>query len=142
MSSRDKNNHYVRRIVLPSGKTIEVVYFEDDVPVAAPPQGCTEQDAQSDLHICRNCGSDLVYPVEWDEATGTSWEVSLRCPNCEWTGAGIFEQDVTDRFDEELNRGTASLVRDLRRLIHKNMEEDIERFVAALHDGHIVPEDF
>lgn len=142
MSNRPEHSHYVRRVVLPSGKTIEVVYF-DDTPAgaqqaAAPPA----RRERTDLHICGSCGSDLVYPVEWDEAGATHWEVSLRCPNCEWAGTGIFEQDVVDRFDEELDRGTESLVRDLRRLIHANMEEDIERFVDALRAGHIVPEDF
>ncbi len=147
MSNRPEHSHYVRRVVLPSGKTIEVVYFDDStgaqsqgVQPAAPAPA--RQPERTDLHICGSCGSDLVYPVEWDEAGATHWEVSLRCPNCEWSGTGIFEQDVVDRFDEELDRGTESLVRDLRRLIHANMEEDIERFVEALHEGHIVPEDF
>jgi hypothetical protein len=145
MSKRPDHSHYVRRVVLPSGKTIEVVYFDDtpgptqqgNLPAPAP-----ARPEPTDLHVCGSCGSDLVYPVEWDEAGATHWEVSLRCPNCEWSGTGIFEQDVVDRFDEELDRGTESLVRDLRRLIHANMEEDIERFVTALEAGHIVPEDF
>ena len=34
----------------------------------------------------------------------------LRCPNCEWTGIGVFEQDIVERFDEELDRGTEALV--------------------------------
>lgn len=145
MSKRPDHSHYVRRVVLPSGKTIEVVYF-DDAPGAAQqdnlPATAPARPERTDLHLCGSCGSDLVYPVEWDEAGATHWEVSLRCPNCEWSGTGIFEQEVVDRFDEELDRGTESLVRDLRRLIHANMEEDIERFVTALEAGHIVPEDF
>ena len=40
------------------------------------------------------------------------------------------------------DRGTEALVRDLRRLAHANMEEEIERFTSALHAGHIQPEDF
>ena len=142
MSNRPEHSHYVRRVVLPSGKTIEVVYFDDN-PAGAQPRGHAQpQRERTDLPVCGSCGSDLVYPVEGDEAGATHWEVSLRCPNCEWAGTGIFEQDVVDRFDEELDRGTESLVRDLRRLIHANMEEDIERFVDALQAGHIVPEDF
>lgn len=143
--SNPEHSHYVRRVVLPSGKTIEVVYFDDTAGAqqhGAVPAPAPAQPERTDLHVCGSCGSDLVYPVEWDEAGATHWEVSLRCPNCEWTGTGIFEQDVVDRFDEELDRGTESLVRDLRRLIHANMEEDIERFVSALDAGHIVPEDF
>jgi hypothetical protein len=136
--------HYVRRVVLPSGKTIEVVYFEDQQvggPVAATPAPGHEETVH-DLHLCGSCGSNLVYPTEWDEAGVTHWEVTLRCPNCEWAGTGIFEQELVERFDEELDRGTEALVRDLKRLSHANMEDQIERFASALHDDHIVPEDF
>ncbi|WP_445148039.1 hypothetical protein [Baekduia sp. Peel2402] len=140
--------HYVRRVVLPSGKTIEVVYFED-APVAdatmsiAPAAPATTHDeTAADLHICGGCDSNLVYPTEWEEAGATHWEVTLRCPNCEWAGTGIFEQDLVERFDEELDRGTEALVRDLKRLAHANMEDEIERFTTALLEDHIVPEDF
>lgn len=142
MSKRPEHSHYVRRVVLPSGKTIEVVYFDDSATANGATREPPRDTQRTPLHVCDGCGSDLVYPVEWDEAGTTHWEVSLRCPNCEWKGSGIFDQDVVDRFDEELDRGTESLVRDLRRLIHANMESDIDRFVDALHAGHIVPEDF
>ena len=84
MSKRPEHSHYVRRVVLPSGKTIEVVYF-DDSPGAPQQSGhpapAPAQPERTDLHVCGSCGSDLVYPVEWDEAGATHWEVSLRCPN-------------------------------------------------------------
>ena len=146
MSDSSDNRHYVRRVVLPSGKTIEVVYFEEHPAVAGNAPAYTAPqptvDPSADLHICPSCSSDLVYPIDWEEAGPTHWEVELRCPNCEWWGNGKFEQSLVERFDEELDRGTESLVGDLRRLMQANMEEDIERFVSALADGHIVPEDF
>ena len=91
--------HYVRRVVLPSGKTIEVVYFEDQqaagaAPVPRPPPAKSHDEAVDDLHVCGSCASTLVYPTEWEEAGATHWEVTLRCPNCEWAGTGIFEQDA------------------------------------------------
>lgn len=133
----------MRRVVLPSGKTIEVVYFEEhpDVVGAAPsPAERVTEDAE--LHVCGSCGSELVYPVEWEEAGAAHWEVTLRCPNCEWSGTGVFAQQVVEAFDEELDRGTESLVGDLRQLTHANMEEDIERFVRALDADALLPEDF
>jgi hypothetical protein len=141
MSDQADNNQYVRRVVLPSGKTIEVVYFEEHPALRGTASGTALENA-SDLHVCLACESTLVYPMEWDEAGATHWEVALRCPNCEWHGTGVFEQDVVERFDEELDRGTEALVRDLKRLMHANMEDEIERFVTALHGGHIVPDDF
>jgi len=132
-------DHQLKKIVLPSGKTIEVVYIEEQHLASFAP---LSSEQATDLHVCADCDSELVYPTEWEEAGATHWDVSLRCPNCEWAGTGTFEQDVVERFDEELDRGTEALVRDLKRLMQANMEEDIERFVSALTAGHIVPEDF
>jgi hypothetical protein len=142
MSREADNRHYVRRVVLPSGKTIEVVYFDEipDLVNGAVPS--FTETAGDDLHLCGTCDSNLVFPVEWDEAGATHWEVTLRCPNCEWTGTGVFEQSVVERFDEELDRGTEALVRDLKRMMHANMEDEIERFVHALQGDHILPDDF
>jgi hypothetical protein len=141
MSPEADNRHYVRRVVLPSGKTIEVVYFDENPALDAIERpGLTEVGV--DLHLCGSCDSDLVFPVEWDEAGATHWEVTLRCPNCEWSGTGVFDQAVVERFDEELDRGTEALVRDLKRMMHANMEDEIERFVLALEGDHILPDDF
>jgi hypothetical protein len=132
--------HYVRRVVLPSGRTIDVLYFEDQHD--EHPEQSAPHETVADLHICGVCYSYLVYPTEWVEAGATHWEVTLRCPDCEWTGTGIFEQSLVEKFDEELDRGTAALVRDLKRLTHANMDDEITCFTNALEGGHILPEDF
>jgi len=124
------HNQYVRKVVLPSGKTIEVVSFEDLAPT------------ETGIHVCPECTSRLVYPVAWEEAARARWEVSLRCPNCEWRVTDVFEEQTIQRFDETLDRGTEALVADLRQLTRANMEEDVERFIAALTAGHVLPEDF
>jgi hypothetical protein len=138
MSHRPDDSHYVRRVVLPSGKTIEVVYFEEHPEVALRQAAPTRPD----LHVCGGCGSRLVYPVEWQEAGPAHWEVTLRCPECEHRADGIYDQATVERFDEELDRGTDAVVRDLKRLTHANMQDDIERFVRALAQDLIVPDDF
>ena len=97
MSQQPSNNgQYVRRVVLPSGRAIEVVYFETlaDEPAAAIPA----RSPIRDLHLCPECDRDLVYPVEWEETSPTHWEVLLRCPNCEWSEVDTFDQDTVDRF--------------------------------------------
>ncbi len=137
MSHQPDNSHYVRRVVLPSGRSIEVVYFENEPAVAVP-----GHPGVTDLHVCPECEQHLVYPVEWDEHDELTWEVSLRCPNCEWSTIDLYAQDVVDRFDEQLDRGTETLVRDLKRLTRANMEEEVERFARALAAGAILPEDF
>jgi hypothetical protein len=144
-------DHQLKRIVLPSGKTIEVVYFEsltaeDVAPVEAPqPEAPTAQSQtgiEQDLHVCRECTSDLVYPVAWEEADETHWSITLRCPNCEWGDDGIFPQDECDRFDDELERGTDALTRDYKRLMTANLADEIERFAHALDVDAILPMDF
>ena len=142
MSQHPENQHHIRRVVLPSGKTIEVVYFEDAAAAAEAHQTHGVPAEQTDLHVCGRCDSEMVYPVEWDEAGATHWEVTLRCPNCEWSGTGVYEQELVERFDEELDRGTEALVRDLKRLMQANMEDEIDRFILALDEDHVLPEDF
>ena len=134
----NSNGQYVRHVTLPSGRKIEVVYFEPlaEQPAAAPAQPIDE------LHICPECDRDLVYPVDWEEASATHWEVELRCPNCAWSEVGTFDQATVDRFDEQLDMGTEALVKDLRRLVQANMEAEAERFAAALDANAILPEDF
>ncbi len=137
----DSNGQYVRRVTLPSGRSIEVVYFE---PLAAEAAGAaaTPKPAVDDLHVCPECDRDLVCPMDWEEASTTHWEVELRCPNCEWSEVGTYDQATVDRFDEQLDLGTEALVKDLRRLVQANMEAEAERFSAALNANAILPEDF
>jgi hypothetical protein len=140
MSQHANNGQYVRRVVLPSGRAIEVVYFEtlaDEAAAAIP-----SPSPVRDLHDCPCCDRDLVYPVEWEEVSPTHWEVLLRCPNCEWGEVGTFDQATVDRFDEKLDVGTEILMRDLKRLQQANMEDEIDRFVRAVNADAILPEDF
>jgi hypothetical protein len=146
MNPTPEQPHAVRRVVLPSGKTIEVVYFADEsgtplsdevAPATVPTQGPT-----TELHTCEDCSSDLVYPVAWEEAGNHGWQLELRCPNCEWTGEGTYDQMTVERLDEELDRGTSVLVRDLKALMQANMEEEMERFITALRADQIWPMDF
>ncbi|MDP9385032.1 MAG: hypothetical protein M3P50_07350 [Actinomycetota bacterium] len=144
MSDPTDHNHHVRRVTLPSGRSIEVVYF-DPQPGAADPSASAPAATPStdeELHLCPECEAGLVYPLEWEEVNATQWEVDLRCPNCEWFHVGTYEQEVVDRFDDELDRGTAALVRDLKQLTRANMEEEIERFCEALDSDAIWPMDF
>jgi len=140
MSQPQDNSQYVRRVVLPSGRAIEVVYFDNVTPL--PERASVIDAAVVDLHVCPMCDLGLVYPTDWDEASSTHWEVALRCPNCEWSAVGLYEQAVVDRFDEQLDLGMEALVEDLHRLVQANMEAEIERFSQALGGDAIWPMDF
>jgi threonine synthase len=124
-----------KRIVLPSGKTIEVVYFEHEVErirtIEEAPQA-RQQDGPLDLHLCPKCEKDRVFPVEWDEHDDEHWEMTLRCPDCEHWQVVIAPQIDCEEFDDKLEDGHDRLVRDYKRLLTANLAEEIERFSTAL----------
>ncbi len=95
-----------------------------------------------ELHVCPECDCELVLPLAWEEAGPAQWEVTLHCPNCDWVGGGVYDEELVERFDEVLDRGTEALVRDLQRLMRANMEDEIDRFLAALAADAIWPMDF
>jgi hypothetical protein len=128
----ETNQHSVHRIVLPSGRKIEVVRFEDDP---------AEQVARP-LHICPDCDSPLVQPLAWSETDDEHWELELSCPNCEWRDEAVYAQGEVEDLEDRLEDGLADLLDDLHRLAQANMADEIERFVRALADDLILPEDF
>jgi hypothetical protein len=128
--NQNSDKHSVRRIVLPSGRSIEVVRFS---PGTSPAGG---------LHVCPNCSSHLVQPLDWSESEKSGWELTLHCPNCDWLTEGVFSQERVDEFEEQLDQGLAEMLNDLRRLTQANMSEEIDRFAAALNADLILPEDF
>ena len=72
-----------------------------------------QRGRRGDLHICPECGSDLVYPTDWAPASERKWHVALRCPECEWNGGGSYSQEVVDRLDEALDHGTEAVLDDV-----------------------------
>jgi hypothetical protein len=152
MEGHGEQTHFVKRVVLPSGKTIEVVYFKapdvppasaeslgEDVPAAPelPPA-----EPHRDLHVCTECASGFVYPLQWEESGEENWSVLLHCPNCDVYREGVFSQQTVEAFDEELDRSADALADEYRRLMQANMAEEIELFVGALAVDAILPEDF
>jgi hypothetical protein len=92
-------------------------------------------------HICRACGLPLVQPESW-RLEGRGWRVVLHCPSCGWIAEQLLDQEAVDRFDEELDRGTAQLTAALDYITQLNMCSYANRFVAALAADAIVPGDF
>jgi hypothetical protein len=145
MESHGEQAHHVKRVVLPSGKTIEVVYFresEAEQPEAKQLPERPPAEPTQDLHVCVDCTSELVYPVHWEEAGPENWTVLLHCPNCDVYREGVFSQDNVEGFDEALDRGADALARDYKRLLRANMADEIDRFIGALDSDAILPEDF
>ena len=129
--ARPNHNHAVRKIVLPSGRSIEVVRFDE-----------TATSPARQLHICPACESDLVQPHEWSEAPDASWKMTLECPNCGWLETGVYSNDDVEMLEDHLDAGLEDMIDDLRRLTHANMATEVDRFIAAIQHDLILPEDF
>jgi hypothetical protein len=145
-----KANH-TTQLILPSGQVIELIYVSqgddtsDDLTSLlgdAPEADFVGETGDVTLHCCEACGSDLVYPVWWEEVDDETWAVERRCPSCEWRHIGEFRQGAVDHFDDVLTDGTEALLRALRETARTNMADDVDRLVAAIHGGHIQPMDF
>ena len=109
----DKSHHRARHHVrLPSGKQIEVVYLDNPLPPSldgAPGKARTER-VEEPLHLCFYCAGEFVHPVDWTEAGTGQWRILLRCPECEATREGVFEQAAVESLDDELDRATGALL--------------------------------
>ncbi|MFN8163104.1 MAG: hypothetical protein U0R26_04595 [Solirubrobacterales bacterium] len=96
-----------------------------------------------DLHICPECGSDLVQPTCWEQAGDKAhWRVWRRCPECEWFCQGVHGESEINAFDEQLDLGAHELAHELRALEHANMADMAHAFVAALAADLITADDF
>ena len=126
------HHHSVHRIVLPSGRKIEVVRFHE----------AELAERHAPLHVCRHCRAPLVQPVSWSETERERWELELMCPNCGWTITGIFTQSEVEELEDRLEEGLSEMLVDLHRLAQANMSDEVERFIAALDADVILPEDF
>src|SRR6202020_374289 len=109
------------RIVPPSGRSIEVVRFGEG------------NHATRGLHVCPDCGSELVQPIDWSEAPEDCWNLILNLPNCDWYIEGLYTADQVRELEDRLDEGLADMLRDLQRLTQANMADQIDRFVTALH---------
>jgi len=139
------SEYRTKKIALPSGQMIEIIYLIDpDAP--ADPAESDPVDATVGaglpLHCCPQCQSDLVYPVTWQEISEGTWTIQRRCPNCEWRETGSFDQADIEPFDDAIEIGTEVLLTELRTWSYSNMNDDVELLIDALDRDLIQPIDF
>ena len=111
---------HIKRIVLPSGKTVEIVYYQASDGERPGATELRDIEAGAELHVrrlelCGACGGERVHPTEWNEV---------------------------ERFDDVLNDATDRLIEELDRVTRENMNEAVDRFRSALESDGIVPFDF
>jgi hypothetical protein len=142
MAPRPHQRRSSRTVQLPTGKTIEVHYFNADGPAVRRRAGAPPPAEGLDLDHCPECASDAVYPIAWNDAGDRTFELTLRCPNCEWTEVDTHDWATVRRLEERLDQGERALIADLQALTRANVQEDFDRFIAALRAGQVWPMDF
>jgi hypothetical protein len=131
----DSDPHSQHRVDLPGENEFDLTYREGPHAPERPP-------APDRLHVCFHCAGEFVYPLDWSEEGSRHWRIILRCPDCESTREGVFEQTTVECLEDELDRATGELLGDLKLITHANMTEEMEFFIRALDADLIVPSDF
>jgi hypothetical protein len=94
-------------------------------------------------HICRVCRRPFVLPLSVVPLrTYDGYVVELRCTNCEDSTVALLRQEQLERLDRELDRQTGWIRHQLAEMHLADELERVDRFAAALHAGHVLPEDF
>jgi hypothetical protein len=135
---------HVKRIQLPSGKVVDLVYLQAgwEQRAATGQADASARIRVRRIELCPQCGSDRVHPLDWREVENLRWELDVRCPDCRWTGGDVYEQPEVERYDDVLLAGAGDLTEELDRITRINMAEHLERFRAALDADAITPFDF
>jgi hypothetical protein len=95
------------------------------------------------LHVCTACRRPFIVPVARFGSAGLSRDrVQLSCDNCGWTEVAAHDHAALEHLDRVLDEQTAQMVAAMELLAISADLDRIDRFAQALHDGHILPEDF
>jgi hypothetical protein len=97
----------------------------------------------SDLRECPSCHQPFVAPREiLASHDDGNIVVDLRCANCGWGAVQLRAAIELVALDRALDRDSAQIQAAAEALALTLELERIDRFALALHDGHILPEDF
>jgi hypothetical protein len=136
MSEYQKTDQRIVLSVLPDGTDAEVLVTAQE----ARDLRCG--DAEPAEMTCASCGSDLVFPIDWENTSETTWLVALHCPECGTEYEEALDRWRIERFVTQLHTQKRALAKELARFTTSSFALEAERFVAALQAGHIQPEDF
>lgn len=89
-----------------------------------------EKPSATGLSVCPSCSSGLVQPIAWAPAALSSWQVDLRCPNCEWHGRAIATQDEVDDFDVALDDGARQMNQALLLATGSAIDAELDRLLT------------
>jgi hypothetical protein len=165
----DHDDYRLELFVFPDGSAVEMIVFAPaSVPTtnASPPAsgrtvGPAEREADHDVkptatkapppegqvlngaaHECPLCDCDLVHPVDWERNCEASWNLTLRCPNCETRRSVVLGREGVEAFNREIYLASQKMAREADSMTRRNFSAEAEKLVAALARDLILPMDF
>jgi hypothetical protein len=162
-------DYRIELFIFPDGSAVEMIVFaQTSTPSQASSRptrdrdaGPTEREAQLDVkptatqapppvdqepsgaaHECPLCGCDLVYPVDWERNSASSWNLGLRCPNCETQRSVVLAREGVEAFNREIYLGSRAMAREADSMTRRNFAEESAKLVEALARDLILPMDF
>jgi hypothetical protein len=94
------------------------------------------------LHVCTECGADMVNPAHFEPLDEHRWTMLLRCGACGTTVQRVVSNEAAESYDRALDSGYGVIARALERLERDGMQEWAGTFVTALGRDLIDAEDF
>jgi len=165
---RSDDEYRIELFIFPDGTAMEMIVFDrEDTPAhtraaehhdseggcgdrrdarreptvtQAPPAAAPE--AEGEIHVCPLCGCALVYPVDWRRNDEATWNLILRCPNCETQRDVTLGREGVEEFNRELYHGAQALAREAEMVTRRNFEEEAQKIAVALDRYLIQPMDF
>lgn len=147
-----------KKITLPGGREIEIVYLGDvrpeTVELARGGTAANELDEmlqaalaaldqeRAELWRCGSCGGDMVRPLTVEPGDDGMLRVERMCPECEWHDDGTFAHDQVESYHDALEEGAEEILTALRTMARLNMEDDVARIITAIRGDLIQPMDF
>lgn len=149
MPSKKNKKHlgtefYVQRVIFGEGQILDLICFEDSRSV----EGVIEeimnelQRKKTEFQTCPLCKSNLIYPVERCQLNDIEWKVLMLCPNCMCKRELVVDRDTVRELLKAARIGRESLMKTLEGMQKKNMQDEADKFISALHRDHILPIDF
>jgi hypothetical protein len=94
------------------------------------------------LHMCRACFEEFVYPVTWTESGRDSWWLLLRCGGCGSWRDVVASNEVVEQFDRVLDENMESMNAAADRLERESLAGEADVLVRALQLDLLGAEDF
>lgn len=118
------------------GRTTETIVFGEAARAQRRPPGPGVE------LCCRECGSDLVHPLDCEQTDEQTWLLTLRCPDCEACYDVALGRCTMERYIAQLHDQKRALILELDRWSLARFREEVERLLALIADDKVLPFDF